>query len=145
MGFLVVWFLTAVKLEQLVKWTWKPSNQSRNVRKRFKWPLYLRYLRTAESVRILKELCRNPRTTESVWVFKGRCRDPGTAESVRIVNKNAWPAENSYQMGFLGEKSRGASGFSIWPFLTLTGPLVKIGGQRLILELIRKHVQPISN
>ena len=44
-------------------------------------------------------------------------------------------AENSYLGGFWGEKSRGANGFSIWPFLTLTGPLVKIGGQKLILEL----------
>ena len=45
------------------------------------------------------------------------------------------PAENSYLGGFWGEKSRGAIGCSIWPFLTLTGPLVKIGGQKLILEL----------
>ena len=45
------------------------------------------------------------------------------------------PAENSYLGGFWGEKSRGANGFSIWPFLTLTGPLVKIGGQKLIFEL----------
>ena len=44
-------------------------------------------------------------------------------------------AENLYLGGFWGEKSRGANGFSIWPFLTLTGPLVKIGGQKLILEL----------
>ena len=44
-------------------------------------------------------------------------------------------AENLYLGGFWGEKSRGANGFSIRPFLTLTGPLVKIGGQKLILEL----------
>ena len=44
-------------------------------------------------------------------------------------------AENLYLGGFWGEKLRGANGFSIWPFLTLTGPLVKIGGQKLILEL----------
>ena len=44
-------------------------------------------------------------------------------------------AENLYLGGFWGEKSRGTNGFSIWPFLTLTGPLVKIGGQKLILEL----------
>jgi len=45
------------------------------------------------------------------------------------------PAENSYLGGFWGEKSLGANGFSTWPFLTLTGPLVKIGGQTLNLEL----------
>ena len=83
MGFPVVWFLNAVKFEQLVKCTWNPPNQFKTVRKRFKWPLYVRYLRTAESFRILKELCRNPRTTESVRIFKGWCRDLQTAESVR--------------------------------------------------------------
>ena len=43
--------------------------------------------------------------------------------------------ENPYLGGFWGEKSRGANSFSIWPFLTLIGPLVKIDGQKLILEL----------
>ena len=36
--------------------------------------------------------------------------------------------------GFWGDKSRGTKIFSIGPFLTLTGPLVKIGGQKLIFE-----------
>ena len=43
-------------------------------------------------------------------------------------------AENLYLGGFWGEKSRGANGFWIWPHLTLTGPLVKIGGLRHIFE-----------
>ena len=36
--------------------------------------------------------------------------------------------------GFWGDKSRGTKIFSIGPFLTLTGPLVKIGGQNLFLN-----------
>ena len=59
-----------------------------------------RDLRTAESVRILKEVCRNPRTaesgrilkegytdlrtTESVRIFETKCRNPRTFESVWI-------------------------------------------------------------
>ena len=43
-----------------------------------------RDLRTAESVRILKEVCRNPRTAESGRIFKGGYRDLRTTESVRI-------------------------------------------------------------
>ena len=43
-------------------------------------------------------------------------------------------AGNLYVGGFWGEKSRDANGFSIWPHLTLTGPLVKIGGLRHIFE-----------
>ena len=43
-------------------------------------------------------------------------------------------ADNLYLGGFWDEKSRGANGFWIWPFLTLTGPLVKIGGLSDILE-----------
>ena len=44
------------------------------------------------------------------------------------------PAGNQYPGGFWGEKSRGANGFWIWPHLTLTGPLVKIGGLSDIFE-----------
>ena len=40
--------------------------------------------------------------------------------------------DNLYLGGFRGDKSRGTKIFSIGAFLTLT--LVKIGGQRLILE-----------
>ena len=43
-------------------------------------------------------------------------------------------ADNLYLRGFWVDKSRGTKIFSIGAFLTLTGPLVKIGGQRLILE-----------
>ena len=43
-------------------------------------------------------------------------------------------AGNQYPGGFWGEKSRGANGFWIWPHLTLTGPLVKIGGLSDIFE-----------
>ena len=43
-------------------------------------------------------------------------------------------ADNLYLVGFWDEKSRGALGFRILPVLTLTGPLVKIGGRRIILE-----------
>ena len=48
-----------------------------------------------------------------------------------------------------GEKSRGGNGFSIEPFMTLIGPLFKIGGLRLFFGivpvLIRQHVLPILN
>ena len=44
------------------------------------------------------------------------------------------PADNLFLRGFWDEKSRDANGFSIWPHLTLTGPLVKIGGLRHIFE-----------
>ena len=44
------------------------------------------------------------------------------------------PSDNLYLGGFWVDKSRGTKFFSIGAFLTLTGPLVKIGGQRLILE-----------
>ena len=43
-------------------------------------------------------------------------------------------ANNLYLGGFWGEKSRGTKIFLIRAFLTLTGPLVKIGGQKLIFE-----------
>ena len=43
-------------------------------------------------------------------------------------------ADNLYLGGFWGEKSRGTKIFLIRAFLTLTGPLVKIGGQKLILK-----------
>ena len=43
-------------------------------------------------------------------------------------------ADNQYPGGFWGDKSRGTKFFSIGAFLTLTGPLVKIGGQKLIFE-----------
>ena len=43
-------------------------------------------------------------------------------------------ADNLYPGGFWVDKSRGVKIFSIGQFLTLTGPLVKIGGQKLILE-----------
>ena len=46
-----------------------------------------RDLRTAESVRILKEVCRNPRTAESGRIFKGGYRDLRITESVRIFKK----------------------------------------------------------
>ena len=49
--------------------------------------------------------------------------------------------------GFWGDESRGTKIFSIRVFLTLTGPLVKIGGQRLILKSyqLHQHVLPILN
>ena len=43
-------------------------------------------------------------------------------------------ADNLYLRGFWDEKSRGTKIFSIRAFLTLTGPLVKIGGQRVVFE-----------
>ena len=43
--------------------------------------------RTAEWVRIIKEVNRNPQIAESVWILKGGCRDPRTIESVRIFKE----------------------------------------------------------
>ena len=43
-------------------------------------------------------------------------------------------ADNLYLGGFWGDKSRGTKFFSTGACLTLTGPLVKIGGQMVILE-----------
>ena len=51
MGFPVVRFLNVVKFDQLVKCTLKPPNQYETVGKWFKWPLYVRDLRTTEPVR----------------------------------------------------------------------------------------------
>ena len=54
------------------------------------------------------------------------------------------PTKNLYLGGFWGEKSRGANGFWMWQFLTLTAPLVKIGGQRLILESYQYAVMSVT-
>ena len=53
---------------------------------------------------------------------------------IRRISIFKKPADKPYLGGFRGEKSRDANGFSTWPHLTLTGPLVKIGGLSDILE-----------
>ena len=54
--------------------------------------------------------------------------------NIRRISILKKPADIQYLGGFWGDKSRGTKNFLIRAFLTLTGPLVKIGGQKLILK-----------
>ena len=93
------------------------------------------------------EFLKSESSTRKCWLLEN------FDHSKMLIAWNCWPLEiidkrinirrnsffkktagNLYVGGFWGEKSRDANGFSIWPHLTLTGPLVKIGGLRHIFE-----------
>ena len=54
-------------------------------------------------------------------------------------------ADNLYLGGFWGDKSRGTKIFSTGACLTLTGPLVKIGGQMQIFYFIEYRLEMTFN